>query len=71
MGAASVVGNVTVPKELMMLDIWVMLAATIALTVFILRRTPIGRKTGIVLLIAYALYMATVASRFVVSGAGV
>ncbi|MCF6275971.1 MAG: calcium/sodium antiporter [Robiginitomaculum sp.] len=68
MGAASIVGNISIPKELMVLDIWVMLVATIALTIFILRRAPIGRKTGIVLLVAYALYMAAVASRFVAAG---
>jgi len=71
MGAASIVGDVSVPRELMVFDIWVMLAATIALTVYVLRRAPIGRKTGIVLLIGYALYMAAVASRFVAAGTGV
>lgn len=71
MGAASIVGNVSIPKELVVLDIWVMLVATIALTIFILRRAPIGRKTGIILLVAYALYMAAVVSRFVAVGAGV
>jgi len=43
----------------------VMLAATVALTIFVMRRAPIGRKSGIILLIAYILYMAAVASRFV------
>ncbi len=65
MGAASIVGPVSIPSELMVFDIWVMLAATVALTVFVLRRAPIGRKTGIILLAAYVLYMAAVASRFV------
>ena len=71
MGAASIAGNVFVPRELMVFDVWVMLAATIALTIFILKRAPVGRKTGFVLLVAYALYMAAVASRFVAAGAGV
>jgi len=71
MGAASLVGNVNVPRELEYFDVWVMLVATIALTIFILKRVPIGRKTGIILLVAYALYMAAVASRFVAAGTGV
>ena len=65
MGAASIVGPAHIPSELMVYDIWVMLAATVALTIFVMRRAPIGRKSGIILLIAYILYMAAVASRFV------
>jgi len=71
MGAASIVGPVSIPPKFMVFDIWVMLAATLALTVFILRRTPIKRKTGIVLLLAYCLYMAAIARDIVGAGAGV
>ena len=35
--------------------------AIIALTIFVLRRAPIGRKTGIVFMLAYLLYMAAIA----------
>lgn len=57
MGAAAMVGPITVPKGFMYFDVWVMLASIIALTVFILRRAPIGRKTGFLFLIAYALFI--------------
>ncbi|HHL42990.1 MAG TPA: calcium/sodium antiporter, partial [Hellea balneolensis] len=58
MGAAALAGPVTIPAKFMVFDIWVMLAATVALTVFVLRRAPIGRKTGIVFILAYGLYIA-------------
>jgi len=57
MGAAALVGNVSVPDGFNYFDIWVMLAAIIALTVFVLRRAPISKKTGIVFLLGYALYI--------------
>ena len=41
-----------------MFDIWVMLAAMIALLVFILTRMPIGKKTGGIFLAGYVLYIA-------------
>lgn len=71
MGAASLAGPVSIPDKFLVFDVWVMLAATIALTVFILRRAPIGRKTGIVLLLGYLLYMAAIARDIVGAGAGV
>lgn len=63
MGAAAMAGPVMVEKELFSVDIWVMLIATFALLIYVLRRKPIGRKTGIVFTIAYILYMLAVASR--------
>ncbi len=71
MGAAAIAGPVSIPAKFMVFDVWVMLAATVALTIFILRRAPIGRKTGIVLLLAYLLYMAAIARDIVGAGAGV
>ena len=71
MGAAALTGTINIPEKLMWFDVWVMLASTIALTIFILRREPIGRKTGIVLVLAYLLYMGAVASRIVAASAGV
>lgn len=59
-GAAALTGPVNIPAKFMVFDIWVMLAATVALTVYVLRRAPIGRKTGIVFLLAYGLYIAAI-----------
>lgn len=63
LGAAALTGPVVFPTNILMFDIWVMLAAIVALTLLVLRRAPIGRPVGIVLLIGYLLYMGAVASR--------
>lgn len=57
-GAAALTGPVVIEKQLLIFDIWVMLAAMIALFVIILTRMPIGKKTGIMFLGGYALYLA-------------
>ena len=62
-GAASLAGPVLIERQLLAFDIWVMLAATIALMIYVLRRQPIGRKTGFVLVGAYVLYMLALLSR--------
>lgn len=71
MGAASIVGPVSIPPKFMVFDIWVMLAATIVLTIFILRRAPISRKTGMFLLLGYFIYMAITAWDILGAGVGV
>ena len=62
-GAASLAGPVTVERQLLAFDIWVMLAATAALLIYVLSRQPIGRKTGLVFVGAYVLYMLALLSR--------
>ena len=56
-GAAALAGPVMVEPQLFVFDFWVMLVATFALMLYVLRRQPIGRKTGIVLVTGYVLYM--------------
>lgn len=56
-GAAALAGPVGIPDGFKVFDFWVMLVATIALTIYILSRNSIGRKTGIIFLVAYVLYM--------------
>ncbi len=58
MGAAALTGPVHIPDGFLVFDVWVMLAAIVALTMYILRRTPISRKTGIIFLLGYALFIA-------------
>lgn len=70
MGASSLAGPVLVAKELFYFDIWVMLAASTALLLFILRRQPIGKLTGIVFLAGYVLYMGAAVSREVAKTQG-
>ncbi len=56
-GAAALTGPVDIPSAFKLFDFWVMLVAMLALTVFILSRNNIGKRTGIVFVIAYALYL--------------
>lgn len=58
LGTAALVGPIHIPDGFLVFDIWVMLAAIIALAVFIMKRAPIGRKMGIVFLLGYALFIA-------------
>lgn len=65
MGAAALAGPVTITKELYVFDMWVMLAAILVLLFLIVKRAPIGFKTGILFLLAYGLYIAAIVSRVV------
>ncbi len=65
MGAATLAGPVAIAKELYVFDMWVMLVAMAALMMFILTRQPIGKKTGAIFLIGYALYIAAIVARVV------
>jgi cation:H+ antiporter len=56
-GVAGLVGPIPVPPEMLRLDIWVMLASSALLGLFILTRRPIGRLAGAVLLSLYAGYL--------------
>jgi len=56
-GAAALAGPLSIKKEFFVFDFWVMLLTSVALLIFILGRSPIGRKTGIIFIIAYALYL--------------
>ncbi len=70
MGAAAMAGPVSVPDKFLIFDVWVMLAATLVLVFFIIRRAPIGRLGGLFLLIGYLLYMAAIARSIVEAQAG-
>ena len=63
LGAAALTGPVVVAPEAARLDMWVMLAASIALTVFVFTRNPIGRPVGIAFVLAYVVFMALVGTR--------
>ena len=63
MGASALAGPVKIDDKLLTFDIWVMLASSAALLLFVLRRQPIGKMIGIVFVIGYILYMLALASR--------
>ena len=57
LGVAGLVGPMTVPAEMLRLDLWVMLGAAMLLAPFIWTGRPIGRIFGSVLLLAYGGYL--------------
>ena len=57
MGLTSMVTPVPVPDVIMRVDIWVMLAAALAITPFIINRISITRVTGLVFVSCYMLYI--------------
>jgi cation:H+ antiporter len=57
MGITSFFGPLTVPPEMLSLDLWVMLAATLVLAPFVFLRRDLGRVAGLGLTLAYAAYM--------------
>jgi cation:H+ antiporter len=61
LGGAALVGPINIPHDLLVFDIWVMLAAILALFALIVSRHPIGRKTGLVFMGCYLLYMGAIA----------
>ena len=63
-GLAAVAGNLTVTDKFIQQDLWVMLAATLALVPFLARRRPLGRLPGAAFLSAYAAF---VGAQFVLS----
>lgn len=56
-GAAALAGPLSIKKEFFVFDMWVMLVTTLALTIYILSRNSIGKRTGLVFLVAYLLYL--------------
>jgi len=63
LGAAAMTGNVDVDRHVAHLDVWLMLAATVFLVGYVFTRNPIGRKTGIGLVLVYIAYMTIVGLR--------
>ena len=59
MGITATVVAVPVPAKFLSFDLWVMLAATLALAPFVFSRAPIGRVTGLVFALAYGGYVAS------------
>lgn len=56
-GVSSLFGDIPVPDAFMRVDMWVMLAASIALLPYCFYKQSVGRYSGIGFLAAYALYM--------------
>lgn len=59
-GAAAMVGPVLIEDKILAFDLWIMLAAIIILLGYVMTRRPIGRKTGLLFVIAYILYLCAI-----------
>lgn len=57
LGATALVQPIPVPAEILRLDVWVMLAATLALLIVAAARGRIGRVEGALLLSSYLVYL--------------
>jgi cation:H+ antiporter len=57
LGVTALAAPLPVPSEIARLDIWVMLAAALALTLFAVTGWRLSRREGAVLLAAYAVYL--------------
>ena len=62
MGVASLVGRVPVDPQFLSFDLWVMLAAALLLIPFVFLRQDITRVWGVILTLAYAVYLVAVLS---------
>ncbi len=56
-GIASLVGPIPVGPEFLQYDLWIMLAASLALIPFVFLGRDIGRKTGLLFVAAYVAYV--------------
>ena len=57
LGISGLTGPIDVSTSIISFDIWIMLLTAIALVFLVLRRKPIGRKTGVFFLFSYAAYL--------------
>jgi cation:H+ antiporter len=63
LGITSMVGTLTIEADIRNIDLWVMLAATLAVPALLLRNCTIGRWGGALLLVGYIAYMISLAPR--------
>ena len=63
LGVSAALYPLTVPAQLAGADLWIMLAAAVALVIFAITHWRIGRLEGLVLVLAYAAYLAFLATR--------
>ena len=56
-GISSFVGNIPVPETMLRLDLWVMLASSALLGIFVFTGRSIGRIAGVLLIAAYVAYV--------------
>ncbi len=68
LGAAALTGPVVIPADLLVFDVWVMLAASVALLALIITRKPVGRATGAIFFGGYILYIGAIARSMMQAG---
>lgn len=63
LGITSMVSTLYIEPDIRNIDLWVMLAASVAVTAFLLKSCTIGRVGGAMLLAGYILYIASLGGR--------
>ena len=63
LGITSLVAPLTIDPDIQRIDLWVMLAATAVVTAVLLFRCRIGRATGLIFLVGYVAYIASLVPR--------
>jgi len=58
MGVTALVAPVPVDRSFLTVDLWVMLASSLVLLPFVIRRFDMGRPVGLVLTVLYGVYVA-------------
>lgn len=61
LGAAAMVGDIPVAREFLVRDVWVMLASSLVLLPFVLKRSALGRVMGLVVSLGYIGYIVALA----------
>jgi len=70
LGATAVVEPLSIPAEIVRLDVWVMLAATAAMVAMVCSGFRVNRLEGAALLVGYAVYIGVLARLNLPAGAG-
>jgi len=63
LGISGLTGPIDVNFSIISFDIWIMLLTALILVLLVLRRKPIGRKTGILFLLGYVVYLLVIINR--------
>ncbi len=56
-GVASLIGDIPIPPTFLQYDLWVMVAAGVALVAIAVTKRPIGRALGLAFIVVYAAYV--------------
>ncbi|MBT8143807.1 MAG: calcium/sodium antiporter [Gammaproteobacteria bacterium] len=59
-GASAAIAPLPVPPSLLVIDVWILLATAALMLLFVMRRWPVGRAAGVVMLAGYVGYFTAI-----------